>query len=410
VNALLQLVYELRSKGITVGTQELLNLAVALHHGAHGSSFTGFYYLCRSILVHKESAYDDFQAVFNHVFKGVAYGPELLLKDLKDWLENPTVRKDIEALRKQNQEKIPYNELIKMLEERLREQKERHEGGSHWIGTGGTSPFGTGGYHPSGISIKHNQSSSSGGARTSLRSIDARDYRAYRDDVVIDIRQTQMALRKLRQLMPDKRRHELDLNATVDATARNLGDLEIKTRPERINQIRVLLLMDVGGSMDPFAHTVSTLFSAASKSRFWKDLKSYYFHNCVYDEVYATDKLMKPISVNRLLATLSDDYKVIFVGDAMMASYELIGWGDDPFSLSANNDSDVKTGLYWLTRIRKKFKSAVWLNPDLYAIPKASAGRRYGTTADLIARVFPMLPLTVEGLNIAIKTLKTDSR
>ncbi|HUP57210.1 MAG TPA: VWA domain-containing protein [Bdellovibrionota bacterium] len=385
-SVLTALVRELRGRGVRVGTQELVALASALSKGLHDSSLEQFYYVARALLIHDESKLDDYDQVFAHVFKGVAYSSQSLLDEIRDWLSDPKMRPDLTEEERKAIRELSREELLRMFEERLQEQTERHDGGNHWIGTGGTSPFGTGGFHPSGISLRQaGQAGAPGGGRSILRSADARRYRPYRQDLVLDVRQVEVALRKLRSFDRDSSRPELDLEGTIDATAKNFGELGLKFRKSKRPDTRVILMMDVGGSMDPFASLVSQLFSAARRATHWKELRTYYFHNCVYDRVYSTSGLREPMKVKDLLRQCDSRYKLVFVGDAAMAPYELLSDG----SFYAD---DTKSGLDWLVTLRKHFPKSVWLNP-------APGGGWRGTdTVGVIARVFPMYPLTIAGL------------
>jgi uncharacterized protein with von Willebrand factor type A (vWA) domain len=273
------LVSELRARKIAVGLQETVALAGALSRGLHESSLEQFYFVARSLLVHDESDLDEFDQVFAHVFKDVPYSSLAITEELRDWLADPIARRELTDEERAAIDVLDAQELLKMFEERLKEQKERHDGGAYWIGTGGTSPFGTGGTNPNGISLRSGSPGSTGGGRSMIRSADARRYRSYRHDLVLDVRQVEVALRKLRTMDRSNSRPELDIEKTIDATARNFGELEpVMSKSKRPNT-RVILMMDVGGSMDPFASMVSQLFSAAKRATHWKELRTYYFHN-----------------------------------------------------------------------------------------------------------------------------------
>ncbi len=385
------LIAELRARGLSAGVTETVALARALALGLHDSSLEGFYRVARALLVHDESDLDEFDQVFSHVFRNVPYSSVSIAEELRQWLSDPVARRELSEEERAALEELDPAELLRRLEERLREQKERHDGGSHWIGTGGTSPFGTGGTHPSGLSLRNAAPGSPGGGRSLIRSADARRYRSYRQDLVLDVRQLEVALRKLRAFDRDGARPELDVARTVDATARNFGELEpVFGRPRRPST-RVILMMDVGGSMDPFAQLVSQLFSAARRATHWRELRTYYFHNCVYSRVFKTDGLRDPVGVNDLLRECDGRYKLIVVGDASMAPYELT---IDDFTHREKRLS----GLDWLARLRGHFPRSVWLNPD--PVPYWSGG-----TAETIGRVFPMFPLTLQGLEEALRLL-----
>lgn len=392
---IIPLVLELRKRKVRVGLQELVALSDALSRGLHGSSMEQFYYVARSILVHDEAHLDDFDQAFGFVYKGIPYASKTMLDEIEQWLKNPLERPELTEEEKAALKELDLEELKRMFEERLREQKERHDGGSYWIGTGGRSPFGTNGYHPSGISLRAGAPSRSTGGRSMIRSADARRYRTYRHDLTLDVRQIEVALRKLKSFDRDGLARELDLERSIDETARNFGELEIVFRKPRRPNTRVILMMDVGGSMDPYAALVSQLFSAAKRATHWKELRTYYFHNCVYGQVYKTEGLREPVKVRDIFRECNDRYKLIVVGDASMAPYELLGW-DDP------SDNDAATaGIQWLGLLRKHFPDSVWLNPD--GEPSWRGG---GSTVDYIARIFPMFPLTITGLESALHALK----
>jgi len=384
--------YELRARRLFVGAQEAVQLARALSLGLHDHTLDGFYYLARSLMVHRESELDKFDEAFLSHFKGVVFETTSALSELEEWLKDPKVLEGLTEEQKAAIQELSVEELRELLEQRMREQKERHDGGNRWIGTGGTSPFGTGGHHPSGVSMR--SGSGGRGGRSALGMADARRYRPYRSDLVLDVRQIQVALRKLRSFAREGADDELDLEGTIDATAKNGGELEIVTRPPRRSNLRVLLLMDVGGSMDPFAHTCSQLFSAARRASNFRELRTHYFHNTIYGRVYSTDGLMDPIEVPRLLDQLNPRWKVIFVGDAAMAPGELLGTG--PWGSPAGGET--LSGLDWLSFVSQRFERCVWLNPD----PPQYWN---GGTARAIGEVFPMFHLTLEGLTEAMALL-----
>ncbi|GMV15928.1 MAG: hypothetical protein AMXMBFR56_41520 [Polyangiaceae bacterium] len=384
--------YELRARRLPVGAQEAVQLARALALGLHENSLDGFYYVSRALMVHRESDLDKFDEAFLSHFKGVVFETTSFLKELEEWLKDPKILQGLTEEQKAALEELDIDELRELLEQRLREQKERHEGGNRWIGTGGTSPFGTGGHHPTGISMR--SGSGGRGGRSAMGMADARRYRPYRSDLVLDVRQIEVALRKLRSFTREGAVDELDLDGTIDATAKNGGELEIVTRPPRRSNVRVLLLMDVGGSMDPFAHTCSQLFSAAKRASNFRELRTYYFHNTIYGRVYSTDGLMDPIEVPRLVDQLNARWKVIFVGDAAMAPGELLGTG--PWGSPAGGQT--LSGLDWLMYIQERFERTVWLNPDP---PQYWSGG----TAKGISELFSMHHLTLEGLTEAMAHL-----
>jgi uncharacterized protein with von Willebrand factor type A (vWA) domain len=382
-----EFLYELRARKVPVGTQEAVNLAQALTAGLHDSSLEGFYHVARALLVHSEAHLDDFDLVFAHHFRGVAIEAKALADELLGWLADAKQRRVLSPEELAAIERLDLDEVRRRFEERLREQKERHDGGSYWIGTGGTSPFGRGGTHPDGIRV----GPAGGGSGGAMKSADARRYKPYRSDLRLDLRQMQIALRKLRAFGREGGAPELDVDATIDETAKNAGELSVVLRPPRRPSTRVILMMDVGGSMDPFASLVSHLFSAAKSSTHWKDLRTYYFHNCVYGKVYKTERFDEPVRVDDLLRECGKHYKLVMLGDAYMAPYELFG------SYAERSDERL-TGLGWLLRLREHFTRSVWLNPES---PRGWAG----STIEQIGRVFPMYELTLDGLGQAVSEL-----
>ncbi len=387
--------YELRQRGVPVGAQEAVALASALSKGLHESSLTGFYHVARALLVHSENHLDAFDEAFLAHFKGVEVESLKLHRELIDWLRE-AARRDRSLDEQQLFDELSLEELERLYEERLREQTERHDHGSHWIGTAGSSPFGHSGVGRQGFRV-----GGQGGGRSAIRVADARNYRAYRDDLVLDVRQFAMALRRLRSFSREGNDYELDLEGTIDATARNAGELEVVVRPPRRTNVRVILLMDVGGSMDPYAHTVEQLFSAAARATHFKELRSYFFHNCIYGHVYSTEGLRKRISLDDLFRTTGRHYKLIVVGDALMAPYELLS-ARGGYSISR---AEGKTGLDWLQIVAQHYPRSVWLNPEreIYWNDPTS-------TLAVIRTVFPMYPLTLHGLDRAVRFLLTGRR
>jgi uncharacterized protein len=383
--------YELRARKVPVGTQEALALAEALSWGLHDSSLDGFYNVARSLLVHSETQLDAFDQAFAKTFKGAEAAALQIHADLLDWLKEaqarrPTLTDEEKALLDQ----LDRDQLEKLFEQRLREQKERHDGGSKWIGTGGKSPFGHSGAARPGIRV-----GGQGGNRSAFQVAEARHFKEYRGDLVLDVRQLQVALRKLRAFAREGAPDELDLDETIEQTAKNLGDLEVVTRPPRRSNTRVILMMDVGGSMDPHADVASRLFTAAKKATHFRELRTYYFHNCIYGKVYKTAQLREPVPVAELFAETNRTWKLIVVGDALMAPWELMersGW----------NDHDAE-GIVWLMRLRETFPQSAWLNPE----PQSGW---FQTTIEVVKKVFPMYPLTLTGLGEAVDQLSRGGR
>ena len=380
-------IYELRRNKVPVGMQEAVALARALGLGLHDSSLDGFYFVARSILVHRESHLDAFDVAFAAHFRGIAADAKEIHAELLDWLRDPIQRRQLTDEERALLKALDLEEVERLLEERLREQNERHDGGNRWIGTGGTSPFGRAGTNPAGIRI-----GSSSGGRTAIKTADARAYQGYRSDLTLDVRQIELALRKLRAFSREGAFEELDLEGTIDRTAQNGGELEVVTRPPRRPNTRVILLMDVGGSMDPYAQTMSQLFTAAKRSTHWKELRIYYFHNCVYGAVYPTEQFRDPVKVTDLVADAGPHYKLVLVGDALMAPWELLG------APSYGETEKGAAGVAWLVYLREHFERSVWLNPEP---PSAWVG----STIETISSIFPMFELTLDGLSEAIAEL-----
>jgi uncharacterized protein with von Willebrand factor type A (vWA) domain len=378
--------YELRAAKLPVGLQEAVTLARALALGLHESSLEQFYFVSRAILVHREADLDRFDVVFANHFRGAQSDARVIGEEFLAWLAEAAARPSKTELERALLDALDLAELRRQFERMLERQKERHDGGNRFIGTGGTSPFGRNGVNPAGLRV-----GASSGGRSAIQTADARAYRGYRSDVVLDVRQIELALRKLRAFRREGA-HEVDVEATIDATAKSAGELEIVTRPPRRPNTRVVLLMDVGGSMDPYSDLVSQLFSAAKRASHFKELKTYYFHNCIYGVVYPTESLNDPVAVPELVAASGRHHKLILVGDALMAAYELL---DAPSYGAAEKRA---SGLAWLFYFREHYDRAVWLNPEPFsAWPH--------TTIETIAGVFPMFPLTLDGLTEAVREL-----
>ncbi len=391
--AFVPFLYELRARKVKVGAQEALSLARALGEGLHDASLDGFYNVARALLVHRESDLDAFDQAFSAHFRGIPAKSLELLAELEQWLGNPLDQKHLSPEELAELQSLDFEELRKLFEERMKEQTERHDGGNRWIGTGGTSPFGAQGAHPSGLRV-----GKSGGGRSAIGVADARRYRPYRSDLVLDVRQVEVALRKLRAFQREGQLDELDLDATIEKTGKNAGELEIVLRPPRKSNVRVLLLMDVGGSMDPYAHTVSLLFSASKRASNIRSLKSFYFHNCIYGHVFESERLAEPVKVQDLLEQCGPEWKLVIVGDAAMHPAELLGAGDWEYYARGGSQAEAMNGLRWLTRIADHFKKSAWLNPD-------PPNYWRGGTAEQIQKTFPMFQLTLDGLGEAVRHL-----
>jgi uncharacterized protein with von Willebrand factor type A (vWA) domain len=385
---LIDFLFELRRRKLPVSTHEWMALMEAMALGLHESSLDGFYHLCRTLCVKDIALYDAYDEAFLAYFKDVHTDALQLTKDLQDWLLDPKALEGLTLEQREALKALDLEKLREMFEQRLREQKERHDGGNRWIGTGGTSPFGTNGMNPTGMRV------GGGGGRSAMAVADERRFKEYRRDVVLDVRQIDVALRGLRKLGREGAHEELDLDETIEETGRNAGELEIVFRPPRRNRVKVLLLMDVGGSMDPHSELMSRLFTAASRSGRFAKFRSYYFHNCVYNSVYEDALFRKGVTTADLLATSDRDEKLVMVGDALMHPAELLDPGGSLYMSSQTRAS----GIEWLRRLAHHFRSAAWLNPE---------PDRYwaGTTIEVIASVLPMFPLTLDGLAQAVRYL-----
>ena len=392
--------YLLRKNGLKVSLTEWMSLMEALDKGLHGSSFTGFYHLCRCLLVKSEADFDRFDRAFLEYFRDVPFQQEVS-QELLDWLDRPDVLNDYanwdeeQALKNMG---LSEEEIEQMLLERMDEQKEEHNYGTYWVGTHGMSTFGNSGLSPKGIRV--------GGQsmyKRAFRVAGERKFRDFRRDNTLDTRQFQVALRKLRQFsgLVDLPPTEFDVDNTIQDTAENGGLLKVRYKRPRENTVKVLLLMDSGGSMEYYSQLCSALFQAVSKSGHFKDLRVYYFHNCVYGRLYNDPLLMSRNSVTTdwVLSNIASDWKVIFVGDAQMAPYELMGgyYGRN------NSGEGPQSGLDWLRLFRSRYQNAIWLNPS----QRPQWGDYWTQTYDTIARVFPMFPLTVDGLEEGMKKLLT---
>ncbi|HEY8074395.1 MAG TPA: VWA domain-containing protein [Labilithrix sp.] len=397
-DAFIPFLYELRARKVKIGAQEALALAKAMSLGLHDSSLDGFYYLARAICVHREGDLDKFDEAFLAHFKGVTPASLELVAEIEEWLNDPANRRELTPEQLAMLQSLDMEQLRKLFEERMREQKGRHQGGSHWIGTGGSSPFGANGQHPSGLRV-----GAHAGGRSAMGVADARKFRPYRSDLVLDVRQIEVALRKLRAFHREGQPDELDVDGTIDATAKNAGELEIVTRPPRKSNVRVLLLMDVGGSMDPHAQAVSRVFSAAKRASNLRKLRTYYFHNCIYGRLYETERFSDPVAVDDVLAECDAQWKLVVVGDAAMHPAELLGAGDYDY-WATGNPGPPQTGVKWLQKLGDHFRRTAWLNPD-------PPNYWRGGTAEQIGRIFPMFHLTLDGLGDAITHLsKGDVR
>ena len=384
--------HELKSAGLPVSLREYLTLMEAMDADLAHRKVEDFYYLSRSALVKDERNLDKFDRVFGHVFKGIESVEEGLAAEIpEDWLKLLTEKYFTEEDKKQIEALGGWDKLMEALKERLEEQKKRHEGGSKWIGTGGTSPFGSGGYNPEGVRIG-NEGKRQGRA---VKVWEKRDYKNLDDTIELGTRNIKVALRRLRRFAREGAADEFDLDNTIDATAR-AGYLDIKMRPERRNTVKVLLFFDVGGSMDPFVKTCEELFSAARAE--FKHMEYFYFHNCLYDYVWRDNRRRwsEKIPTWDILHKYPHDYKVIFIGDASMSPYEITVPGG---SVEYFNE---EPGALWLKRVLDIYESVVWLNPV------REESWDYVPSTQLVRELIGerMFPLTLSGIESAMAELK----
>lgn len=390
---LIDLFHKLRKVQIPVSITEYLALMGALDAGIAGSSVGNFYYLARTTLVKDERYFDRFDQVFGEHFRG----QETLFDEIIGEIPLEWLRKQRE-LNLTDEEKAlveslgGWDKLMETLRQRLEEQKKEHHGGSKMIGTGGTSPFGAYGYNPEGIRIGQEN----GRQGRAVKVWDRREYRNLDDQVELGTRNIKLALRQLRRFAREGAEEELDLEDTIKSTARNAGLLDVKMVPERHNAAKVLLFLDVGGSMDPYVRVCEELFSAA-RSEF-KHLEHFYFHNFIYETVWRDNNMRANVRIptTQVMHTYSADHKLVFVGDATMSPYEIMAVGG---SVEHWNE---EAGATWMARLMGIYPYAVWLNPqaeDYWGhIPSI------GMTKELLSE--RMFPLTVDGLERAMKALK----
>jgi len=391
---LIDFFFTLRAAKLQVSVQEYLMLLEALQEGViddeDGPTVDKFYCLSRTALVKNEAHFDKFDRAFAAYFKGVDMLTDFTRDVPLDWLR----RKMELALSPADQaaiEKMGWDELMQTLKKRFEEQRERHEGGSRMIGTGGTSPFGAYGYNPQGIRIGQHESRH----KSAVKVWDQRQFKDYDDDLELGTRSIKVALRRLRRFAREGSADELDLDGTIHSTAANAGWLDIKMVPERHNQVKVLLLMDVGGTMDEHVHRVEEIFSAARAE--FKHLEFYYFHNCVYDFMWKNNQRRygEKFPTWDILRKYNKDYKLIFVGDATMSPYEILQPGG---SVEYHNE---EAGAEWLQRLTHAFPKFAWINPE----PQGLWGYRQSISIVQQLMSQRMFPLTLQGLEGAMRLL-----
>ena len=390
--------YTLKAKGLDVSLGEWLTLIEALHRNLADSNLTTFYHMAKAILVKRETDFDKFDMAFEEEFKGIM-SEDSVRSRMLEWLNKEDMNdlfheSDKAWLSNMEEMHIDKEDVETKFKQRLKDQDSEHNGGSYWIGTMGKTSFGNTGGNVGGIRV-----GGSTGYESAFQVIGERKYKDFRDDRVIDNRQFMQALRKLREFSTrlDIPKTELDIDGTVQKTCNNGGCLEIVMEKPRKNTIKLLLLMDSGGTMIPYAQLMNELSQSVHRSNHYKDVKTYYFHNCIYSHVYNTPECENGdwIETEWMFRNLDKDYKVIIVGDAAMAPEEL--YARDGNYRGPNGGLP---GMEWLQLMKRNYKSVVWLNPKM-AI--GDAPWREAETA--IKQVFPMYPLTVNGLNQAMQKL-----
>ncbi len=384
----------LRGAGVPVSLREHLTFLEGLSKGLTTYDVEAFYYLARAALVKDERHLDRFDRAFAAAFEGleeISVADVLHAVDLPaEWLRKQAEKHLTEEEKAEIEALGGFEKLMETLKERLREQEGRHQGGSKWIGTGGTSPFGAYGYNPEGIRIGQSESRH----QRAVKVWDKREFRNLDDTVELGTRNIKVALKRLRQWVREGAHEELDLDGTIRATAEN-GWLDVKTRPERHNAVKLVLFLDIGGSMDPHVKVVEELFSAA-RSEF-KHLEHYYFHNCLYEGVWRDNRRRwdAQIPTWEVLNTYGPDYKCIFVGDASMSPYEIAYPG------GANEHWNEEAGQVWLTRAREQWPDHLWINP----VPERHWP--YTHSIGMIREIFEdrMVPMTLGGLTEGMRML-----
>ena len=384
----------LRGAGVPVSLREFLTFLEALKAGIVLYDVEGFYHLARTAMVKDERHIDRFDQAFARSFAGLeAITPEAVIEALdlpEDWLRK-LAEKHLSAEEMAEIEALGgFDKLMETLRERLAEQEGRHQGGNKWIGTAGTSPFGAYGYNPEGVRIGQKESRH----QRAVKVWDKREFRDFDDDVELGTRAIKVALRRLRRWARDGAAEELDLHETIRSTAEH-GWLDVKTRPERRNAVKVLLFLDVGGSMDPHVKAVEELFSAA-RSEF-HHLEHFYFHNCLYEGVWRENRRRwdSQTPTADILRTYGSSWKAIFVGDASMSPYEISHPG------GANEHWNAESGEVWLRRAAAQWPSHLWINP----VPEKLWG--YTHSIAMIRQIFEgrMVPMTLDGLTRGVKVL-----
>ena len=384
----------LRETGIPVSLREYLSFLEGMKKGLVTYDPEGFYYLARAILVKDERHLDRFDRAFSKSFSGlgdISFQEVMEAVDIPaDWLEKMAEKYLSEDEKREIEALGGFEKLMETLKERLEEQKGRHQGGSKWVGTAGTSPFGAYGYNPEGVRIGQDRSRH----QRAVKVWDKREFRNLDDTIELGTRNIKVALKRLRRWARDGAQEELDISGTIRSTAEN-GYLDVQTRPERRNAVKVLLFLDVGGSMDPHIRVVEELFSAARAE--FKHLEYFYFHNCLYEGVWKDNRRRwnAQLATSEVLRTYGADYKCIFVGDAAMSPYEIAYPG------GANEHWNEEAGQVWLQRARQQWPANLWINP----VPESHW--QYTHSTQMIREIFEdqMVPMTLAGIEQGMKAL-----
>jgi uncharacterized protein with von Willebrand factor type A (vWA) domain len=387
---LIDFFFHLRAARLKVSINELLALLEAIRRGVIGPSIDEFYYLSRAALIKDETQYDKFDRAFGEYFRGVTTHLDFAREIPEDWfrqvLERAFTPEEIAKL-----EKLGWDRLMEEFRKRLEEQDGAHHGGNRWIGSGGTSPFGHGGAHPEGIRV----GGPGKGGKAAVKVWEMRGYRDYDDSVELGTRNIKVALRRLRRFAREGADLELDMHDTIESTAKNAGWLDLKMVPERHNTVKVLMLLDVGGTMDEHIRRTEELFSAA-KSEF-KHLEFYYFHNCVYEFLWRNNRrrYTERFGTWDVIRKYPHDWKLVFVGDATMSPYEILQPGG---SVEYNNE---EAGAVWLQRFFNAFPKSVWVNPEPEGL------WQYRQSVSIIRQLTggKMFPMTIDGLTRAMRQL-----
>lgn len=390
--------YTLKAKGLDVSLSEWITLFKAMEEGLHGSSLTGFYYMAKAVLVKNETDFDKFDLAFEECFKGIK-SENTITDTMLKWLDKSEMTELVSEeerfwMNQMEDMAVDKDDVETKFKERLKDQDSEHNGGSYWIGTMGKTQFGNMGGNIGGVRV-----GGSTGYQSAFAVVGAHKYKDFRDDRMLDNRQFQLAFRKLRQFSSklDIPKTELDIPGTIDSTCNNGGYLKIEMERPRRNAVKLLLLMDSGGTMIPFSNLMNELFQAIHKSNHYKDVKTYYFHNCIYSKLYKTPECETGdwIDTEWMFRNLDSDYKVIIIGDAAMAPEELYS---DTGNYRGPNGG--LSGEQWLLLLKQHYKRIVWLNPKM---APGHAPWREAETA--IKNIFPMYKLTIEGLNEALVKL-----